>query len=1070
MQFIADFHIHSHFSIATSKQLVPEYLDYWARLKGITVVGSGDFTHPGWLEELKEKLVPAEEGLFKLKDELRLQTPVGGSLPVRFMLTAEISNIYKRDGRVRKVHNVIFAPDFETVEAIQAKLGAIGNITSDGRPILGLDSRDLLEIALEVNENIFFLPAHIWTPWFSALGSKSGFDSIEQCYGDLAGHIYAIETGLSTDAPMNWMCSFLDRFTLLSNSDAHSPEKLGRNANLFDCELAYPAIIQAVKRSDPQNFLGTIDLYPQEGKYHYDGHRKCGIRWDPLETLKHQSLCPVCGKKVTVGVLNRIAGLADRNDLALRPKRRPFHSIIPLKELLSEITGKGGGSKQVTQTYHALISKAGSEFNLLLHFPLADLQTLVNPTLLEAIHRMREGDVYIEEGYDGAYGRIRVFDRQEDKTGDSSQKFLFAALVREKAPTYQARGLLNFDLSEFRRLQEQQILQKDAVPDKIAITEKILELNKQQQAAVQHFRGPALVIAGPGTGKTRVLIRRIAFLINERHVAPQNILAVTFTNKAAAEISRRLKKRLPEKAGKQNVFVTTFHALGLHILQQQNEANFAIIDEHERKSILQTHLRLSAAQAKKISRAITQIKQKVIATEQIKDEYLQRQFVLYSRFMQEQHLYDLDDLIYRPLLLFERDSLLLQTLRRRFGWILVDEYQDINIAQYRLIRHLAGRNEPNLCAIGDPNQAIYGFRGADVSFIYRFVDDFPQARLYRLHKSYRCSQKILKASQEVLTASESALTGLAEGVKIEILQEKTDRSEAEMIARRIEQMMGGLQFFSMDSGITQGHKQQAIESLSDFAVLCRLNQQMPFIEKALNDHHIPFQKITEASFFAKENITAVLDLLQLAHTPDNRYLLNKLTAKEIISMDQVQSLGNRLQAQQTVKAQMESLVRDFFTDHLRLSEIEFGKLLNFAASYGRDWQNFLQNAKLNSGVDLYEKRLEKVTLMTIHASKGLEFKGVFIAGCEQGLLPYTLFAKNKANIEEERRLLYVAMTRAKKYLFLSHAERRFLFGREWQLPRSSFLDKIEQDLIKTTKTVFHKKQKPADNQLNLFDL
>ena len=340
MKFIGDLHIHSHYSLATSKKLEPEYLEYWGRVKGIKVIGTGDFTHPGWIKELKEKLVPAEDGLFKLKDGYKIEQK--GMLPkapdseIRFMLTAEISNIYKRGEKTRKIHNVVFAPNFDAVEKIQQSLINIGgNITSDGRPILGLDARDLLEIVMEASEDCFFVPAHIWTPWFSALGDKSGFNSIKECYRDLADHIYAVETGLSTDAPMHWMCSFLDDYTLISNSDAHSPQKLGRNANLFDTDLSYSSICQAIASGDPDKFLGTIDLYPQEGKYHYDGHRKCGIRWNPVETLKHNKICPKCGKPVTIGVMNRVVELSDRTDLEERPNRLPFHSIIPLKEILS---------------------------------------------------------------------------------------------------------------------------------------------------------------------------------------------------------------------------------------------------------------------------------------------------------------------------------------------------------------------------------------------------------------------------------------------------------------------------------------------------------------------------------------------------------------------------------------------------------------------------------------------------------------------------------------------------------------------------------------------------------------
>src|SRR6056297_679643 len=373
MDFIAGLHIHSHHSMATSKQLRPEYLDYWARIKGIKVVGTGDFTHPKWLQELQEKLEPAEDGLYKLKEEYKLENivPETAENSVRFLLTAEISNIYKKNGQVRKIHSVLFAPDFDTVEKIQQKLSSMNfNITSDGRPILGLDVRDLLEITLEMSERNFFIPAHIWTPWFSMFGSKSGFDRMEDCFEDLSDHIYAVETGLSTDPPLNWMCSFLDKYTLLSNSDAHSPEKLGRNANLFKSELNFDSMIEAMKTGDPKKFGGTIDMYPQEGKYHYDGHRKCQVRWSPVETLKHRGICPVCGKKITVGVTNRIVKLSDREYITQKENRLPYYSLIPLKEMVSEIEGVGEKSKKVSKRYEQLINKAGSEFNLLHFQPL----------------------------------------------------------------------------------------------------------------------------------------------------------------------------------------------------------------------------------------------------------------------------------------------------------------------------------------------------------------------------------------------------------------------------------------------------------------------------------------------------------------------------------------------------------------------------------------------------------------------------------------------------------------------------------------------------------------------------
>ena len=457
MKFTADFHIHSHYSIATSKQLIPEYLDYWAKLKGISVIGTGDFTHPGWIKELKEKLEPAEQGLFKLKKEYLLNLPNFKNLasfqgkPVRFLLTSEISSIYKKKGKVRKVHNVIFSPDFESVEKIQQSLVKIGgNITSDGRPILGLDSKNLLEICLEASEDIFFVPAHIWTPWFSVLGDKFGFDTIEECFEDLTDHIIAVETGLSSNPPMNWICSFLDKFTLISNSDAHSPEKLGRNANRFDTELSCKAITKAMKEGNPKEFLGTIDLFPQEGKYHYDGHRKCGICWHPLETLKNEKVCSVCGKKVTVGVMNRVAQLFDREEY--RKNLIPFKSIIPLKEIISEIEGVGPNSKKVNKIYFNLLQNLGSELDILLDLPLNKIKDF-DSIYAEAIRRMRNNEIYIKEGFDGEFGKIKVF-QDKDIKALKSRDSLFGDFDKLQTPS--KRKLINFNLEEFHKMKQEQ--------------------------------------------------------------------------------------------------------------------------------------------------------------------------------------------------------------------------------------------------------------------------------------------------------------------------------------------------------------------------------------------------------------------------------------------------------------------------------------------------------------------------------------------------------------------------------------------------------------------------------------
>ena len=1028
--YVADLHIHSRYSRACSRDLTLPNLAWWARRKGIALLGTGDFTHPAWFDHLKDNLVDAGPGLYRLGDESGVTKRLPGSLQASpsalFMLSVEISTIYKRDDRTRKVHHLIYMPDFAAATKFNTALGRIGNLTADGRPILGLDSRDLLEIALEAGG--YLVPAHIWTPWFSALGSKSGFDAIADCYADLADHITAVETGLSSDPAMNWRVSSLDRYRLVSNSDAHSPAALAREATLFHGEPDYFSV------RDGKGLAGTLEFFPEEGKYHADGHRACDVNWDPARTRQNGGRCPECGKPLTVGVLSRVEDLADRPE----GFRRDVHveHLIQLHEVLGEINGVGPKSKTVEATLHHLVATLGSELDILRKIPLDAIGQAGGETLREAISRLRRGAVRRVPGYDGEYGVITLFEPGElrNRASGPQMETLFDVPQQRKPepPTPKVKTV------KAAKEPKKTVIPPLASPPSphepfepmLAGMEEVGtglldRLDAMQRVAASAPGGPLLIVAGPGTGKTRTLTHRIAYLCAELGVVPERCLAITFTRRAAAELRERLDALLGADA--EDITVGTFHSVGLTILKENAKAaglgaKWRIADENERIEL----------------------------REQAGDDD-----VAYAKLLRQQDLVDLDELITLPVTLLRDEPALVEKYRRRWQWIFVDEYQDVDEVQYELLRLLSPA-DGNLCAIGDPDQAIYSFRGADVKYFLRFNEDFVDARLVRLTRNYRSSAPILAAAVQAIAPS-----SLVNGRRLDPARLDPEASlvgrypagsvadEADFVVRTIDELVGGLSHRSLDSGRVDSRSAAAGNlSFSDIAVLYRTDAQSGPIVEALSRAGIPVQKRSHNRLRDRTGVQVIARELRHANGRDSLPARVKATA---------QVLAQRYAAP-TLDA--EQVAPD---DIWTAADL----LMPLAHRIGDDLPRFLQEIATGAEVDALDPRAEAVNLLTLHAAKGLEFPVVFLVGCEDGLLPlrWPGAAPGEEDIAEERRLFFVGLTRAQDRLYLSHAARRFRHGSEREQSPTPFLDAIDSGLFERLGDTVP--SRPKDRQLRL---
>lgn len=1153
MNFIADLHVHSHYSISTAKNLDLENLYIAARIKGIHVVATGDCTHPGWLAEIKEKLVPAEEGLFRLKDEIASQCdqaaflPPGG--PVRFILESEISSIYKKDSKVRKNHNLVFFPDTNTAERFNAKLDKIGNIKSDGRPILGLDAKHLLELLLETTDRGFLIPAHIWTPWFSLLGSKSGFDCIEACFEDLTPHIFALETGLSSDPAMNWRVSDLDGRTLVSNSDAHSPANLGREANLFNTELSFSAIKNALQDGDPQQFLGTFEFYPEEGKYHLDGHRKCRVCCEPRESLKRDCLCPACGKPLTLGVLYRVEQLADRPKGVLPDQHHAFYSIIPLKEILSEILGVGPKSKKVQRHYETALQELGTEFDILHVIAPEAIDTAGIPLLSEAVRRMRQGKVYKSPGYDGEYGHITMFAPGEIARLQG-QKTLFG--TPRGAPRKNKKQVGSAAKMNFPKDDGASKANTSAPAQATSPAQLLANLDSEQRRAVTDSGRAIMIIAGPGAGKTRTLTHRIAYTVLTSKIERGRILAVTFTNKAAAEMRERIRILLHGSSDLPRV--DTFHGLCLALLREHCvDQTFTLVDDPNRKALAQDVIRqanrqglVSAWTADKLLDYICAAKQQILSPQDsleavvkpAEEPFFKAAYALYQRMLAFQELCDYEDLIFNGVRLLETNSVFLQNCRNRFQALFVDEYQDLNQGQHRILRALAP--PADICVIGDPNQSIYGFSGADPECFHRFAAAFPHARVFRLNRNYRSAPTIQNASHQVIgqyqrhspEATEivvqerdalfrgervKTFTNIQGSQTITIMRAASARAEAVMIGKTIERMVGGLGFHTLDYGQIEAEDPSQSLAFADFAVLYRSRAQSAIIADVFAQANIPFQIASKTNLLYGKGIAELMALLKITQGTGSYTAFEKIAncldvrvgkkAARVFKewgLDQETPLADAMERiretnidglsqsgkiklirfwemigdlrGQTAEMSTESKIQ-FLNAHTGIHKViesnshsqeMLSEVIALAREYDGDVDGFLSAAALRTDTDIYKERAEKVTLMTMHAAKGLEFPVVFISGCEEGYIPFQKTEAAPSDVDEERRLFYVAMTRAQRHLMLTYAAKRTIHGKSKARTIAPFVADIEARLLKHEKAQPPKNSSKAAVQLQLF--
>lgn len=1143
--FRADLHIHSRFSRATSKAITPALLTAWGAIKGLHVVGTGDFTHPEWRAELARSLTLDEEtGLYSLSAAAHATRPINLTLPKgtifpRFMLQAEISSIYKRGGKVRKVHSLVYMPTFEAAEKFCARLQAVGNLASDGRPILGLDARDLLEMTLETHPLAFFVPAHIWTPWFSLFGARSGFDSLEECFGDLAGEIYALETGLSSDPDMNRLWSALDSCHMVSSSDAHSGENLAREATLFSGAMTYEGMVKALRTrpGDPEasrlttRFEGTLEFYPEEGKYHYDGHSGCGVCQSPQETQAAGNLCKVCGKPLTQGVFTRLLSLADRKEPVSPPNEPGFRSLVPLPEILAELSGTGAKTQKVACRYGKALERLGSELDILMELPTEEIAR-TDALLAEAVRRMRAGEVRRDSGYDGTYGRISLFSQHElagirargtlQMPGGSlltpappapsslpeeagaiplsetpvsapaetvvaspsatavpegtslraaedakktwrlphaiyvGQANLMAAPGHANGGSAKNSALIPSGDAPFMAMRpalpgpDELAGASLACPNAEPEDQPFLQgRNLEQKEAIAAGPGPVLVLAGPGTGKTRTLIQRVLRLL-EDGVPPQRILAVTFTRRAAHELEERLREAL---GAAPLPVAETLHALAFAAWRRLNDTPVLLSEKNARQLFMEVNAGNSAAFLKEAWNAIQLAREH---TRKCPDAYA----LPYQNYEHQKSAWNQVD--YTDLLEFWHVQIKSGVSPSPWTHILVDEVQDMSPLQLSILQGLLPPDGQGFFGIGDPDQSIYSFRGAHGDVLSFFQGVWPGLRVLALKKNYRSASGILTVSQKMLgihKISGELEASVPLAADIRLFEAPGQRSEEEWIGRRIEEMLGPTSHTLLDGKAACSPGEEAFAP-GDIAVIVRIKALIPALKASLERRGLPVSAPEQEAFWTDARVQMILQ-----------------AAGEFLGIATGQE-AQALPCPGLILTQGPKIVAAYLKETPPFDEFfwqsqEFRALCSAFESHG-DWQGLLNWVNLQWEIDLVRSRSQKIQILTMHAAKGLEFRAVFLPALEEGLMPFmglqqlagkTAGGQN-VDIDEERRLLYVAMTRARRRLYLSHARSRTLYGHELRFERSQFLGELPPELLAASTLKAHTTRRAR--QLSLF--